>query len=91
LAFTILLALPFNLLYTYWYPNDIPAVLFFTLGLIAFYRRSWPWYYLLFVVATLNRETTLFLTFLFVVTNLDRLSLKQLAGHTAVQLFIWGA
>lgn len=89
LAFTIFFVLPFNLLYTYWYPYDVPAVLFFTLGLIALYRRAWGWYYLLFVVATLNRETTLFLTFLFVVTGWGKLPLKRLAGHTAVQLIIW--
>jgi hypothetical protein len=89
LALSIFLVLPFNLLHTYWYPSDIPSVLFFTLGLILLYRRKWFWYYLLFVVASFNRETTLFLTFVFFFINLDQLSITRLAGHTAAQLVLW--
>lgn len=89
LAFSIFLVLPFNVLHTYWYPYDIPSILFFVLGVLALYRRNWLGFYILFAVATINRETTLFLTFLFIITNLGQLPLKRLAGHTAVQLIIW--
>jgi hypothetical protein len=89
LAFSIFLVLPSNLLHTYWYAYDIPAVLFFALGILLLYKRKWPWYYLLFVVATINRETTLFLTFIFIATNIGQLPIKRLAGHTVGQLMIW--
>ena len=62
LAFSLVLVLPFNYLLPLHYPfrlaYDIPSVLVFTLGLILIYRRSWLWYYILFVVGTFNRETT---------------------------------
>lgn len=81
--------LPFNTLYTYWYPYDIPAVAFFVLGLILLYRQQWAWYYPLFILATLNRETSLFLTGIFILTLWGKMPVRQILGHVAAQLFIW--
>lgn len=89
LAFSIFLVLPFNILHTYWYPYDIPSILFFVLGLAALYRKQWLWYYILFILGTINRETTLFLTIVFIVTCLGQLKWKRLAGHVVIQGFIW--
>ena len=91
LAFSLFYALPFNYLYTFWYPYDIPSVLFFTLGLALLYRHNWKWYYPLFIVASLNRETTIFLVFIYVVANVDNTPLRKLFQHSIAQLLIWGA
>jgi len=43
------------------YPYDLPSLFFFTLGIWLIYTRRFWWLLLLFPVATLNRETTIFL------------------------------
>jgi hypothetical protein len=71
------------------YPSDIPAVLFFTLGLILIHKKKWVPYYLLFAVATLNRETTCFLTVVYFLTAFGKTRLKPVMLHVAFQLVIW--
>jgi hypothetical protein len=71
------------------YPSDIPAVLFFTLGLILIHKKKWVPYYLLFAVATLNRETTCFLTVVYFLTAFGKTRLKPLVLHVAFQVAIW--
>lgn len=73
----------------FWYPSDIPALLFFTLGLLWIRRGLWVAFYPLFVVATFNRETTLFLTLAWLLVGLGRERPALLAGHVAAQLAIW--
>ena len=45
-----------------YYPYDIPALTFFTIGTILFVRRKWVLLYPLFILALLNRESACFLT-----------------------------
>lgn len=93
LTFSLLLVLPFNLviprIYPFWLVYDVPAVLFMTLGLILIYRRQWWTYYPLFVLATLNRETTCFLTLIYLLTAFDRDRPAKLAAHAVAQAGIW--
>jgi hypothetical protein len=95
LAFFIFLILPFQLFFprpyhaNYWF--DTPSILFLTLGLTFMYRRKWALYYLLFFVATLNRETTCFLTVIYLCTALGREKITGVAGHCAAQFVIWMA
>lgn len=88
-TFGLFYSLPFNFLNVYWYPSDIPSVLFFTLGLIAIYRQSWRWYYPLFILATFNRETTLFLVLLYVAVYFRRTRLREFSVHLFAQIGIW--
>lgn len=88
-ALSLFYSLPFNFLNGSWYPSDIPSVLFFTLGLVLLYRQNWRWYYPLFIVATVNRETTLFLTLLYVAVSFGKVSSRELMGHVVVQFCIW--
>lgn len=90
-AFSLFYALPFNYLNTFWYPYDIPSVLFFTLGLIFLYKGHWRWYYPLFVIGTVNRETTLFLTLIFILVNVGRTPSINILKHALVQFLIWVA
>lgn len=88
--------LPFNFLLsrkltTNYYSWDTPSVLFFTLGLIFIYKRDWVKYYLLFVVATFNRETTCFLTVIYLFTAIKKIKPQTIIFHVIFQFIIWAA
>lgn len=96
LSITILYPLVFHYILwrvypVYYYPSDIPSVLFFTLGLIFIYRQNWYAYYILFIVATFNRETTCFLTFIYLFTNLGKTKIKPIGFHIMIQFVIWAS
>lgn len=105
LSFAIFLALPFHHVipvtpiipsghlrhFVAIYPWDTPSILLFTVGLILIYKRAWKSYYPLFVIATLNRETTWLLTLTFLVTSLGGGSFRSIALHCSIQLVIWVA
>jgi hypothetical protein len=76
---------------TNWYPWDLASILFFTLGLIFIYKENWQWYYPLFIVATFNRETTLFLVLVYVFTAMGKIPQRKIIFHTIIQLCIWGS
>jgi len=46
---------------------DFSNLLLFTLGLALMVRRKWRWFLLVFVLACLNKETAILLTFIFVI------------------------
>jgi hypothetical protein len=89
-----LYALPFLYVFPrfwpYWYPGDVPAVLFMALGLVWMRDQRWAAYYWLFPFATLNRESTALLIAIFALTQFGRLRPVPLALHLAAQLAIWG-
>lgn len=89
--FTILLAyvLPYNFTYTFLYPYDLPAILFTTLGLIALYRKQWAFYYAIFMVATLNRETSYFLTLVYLASTFGVKNWKTILRHVGRQAALW--
>jgi hypothetical protein len=74
-----------------YYPYDIPSIMLFTLGLIFIYKSKWRFYYPLFVLATFNRETTLFLTFIYLFTAFRKDDNNTIMLHCVTQLFIWAA
>ncbi|HMF94617.1 MAG TPA: hypothetical protein VKE96_09995 [Vicinamibacterales bacterium] len=90
-ALTLFAVLPFNYFNLPYYPYDIPSVLFFTLGLPLIYDRKWRWFYPLFVAATINRETSIFLTVVTVFVLFDRVSPRVLALLAGSQIAIWTA
>ncbi len=70
-------------------PSDIPAILFFVLGLIFIFKENWRLYYLFYLISTLNRDTSLFLIFAFLFTKFAKLKKKELFFHASFQLMIW--
>lgn len=92
-AFSIFLILPYNFLLNRFlalrYPTDIPSILFFTLGLVLIYSKRWRLYYPLFILATLNRETSCFLAVAYFCTSVGREKRKVLLGHLAAQVTLW--
>jgi len=93
LAFSILYILPFNFLFPrilpIFYPYDMPSVFFFTLGLIFIYQRKWNMYYIVFIIATFNRETTCFLTVIYLFTSIKREKINGIIYHCCAQFIIW--
>jgi len=71
------------------YPSDIPAILFFTLGLIFILKRRWVWYYILFPIAVVNRESIAFLSIALVFLLYKKLPFVQLVIHSIIQFIIW--
>lgn len=89
LLFSYVMPRAVPLWYVHWFPFDIPAVLFVTAGLFLIHQEKWVPYYFLFLVATLNRETSFFLTLIYLLTNLGKGKAKQLGLHCLAQFLIW--
>ena len=70
------MVLPFHYIipeaFPFYYVYDLPSVFFFTLGLLLLHKRQWLLYYPLFALATFNRESTCFLTLIYVLTCFRR-------------------
>ena len=45
-----------------YYPYDIPSMTFFAGGIILFLQKKWLWFYPVFILACLNRESACFIT-----------------------------
>ena len=68
---------------------DLPVLCLFTLGLCLIAARRFVPYMLAFVICTLNKETALLLTLVWLIGERRRLSTRQLAGGVALQLMVW--
>ncbi|HLA63172.1 MAG TPA: hypothetical protein VK610_02005, partial [Rhodothermales bacterium] len=93
LAVFVPLALNYATPYRYnaiFFPYDTASAAFFAGGLALMLRREWRWFYPLFVVATLNRETTCFLTVAYVCVALGRERPAVIARHVVAQALLWG-
>ncbi len=56
----------------YSYPYDLPGVAFFAAGLYYIYKRSYVGLFLVILIGTFNRETTLFLIVIYVIDSASR-------------------
>ncbi len=93
LCFLIVVPILFNYaaLNRLYYPADLPGVAFFIAGAVCLRRRRWALYYVVFFLATINRETSCFLTFLMLFTQWRRGRRVRLLAHAAAQFVIWAA
>jgi hypothetical protein len=67
-VFTLLVLVGLPQLFRYHnYPYDFPTLFLFTLGLGLMVRRRWRWFIPLYVLACLNKETTILLTLVFAI------------------------
>jgi hypothetical protein len=89
LAPAIFVLLSFNYATQSFYPYDVPAVVFTTLGLVLIGAGRFGWLYPLFVLATFNRETSLFLVLAMVAIWWDRQPLWKTAAHAIGLLAAW--
>lgn len=73
--------------FAFYYIWDIPAAVFFTLGLYLIHQNRMLAFYALYAVASLNRETFAFLTVVYLLVNWHRPK-RQLIVSCAVQILI---
>jgi|GEM_PF-973778 len=71
------------------FPYDTASVAFFALGLSLLVRERLGWYYLVFAVATLNRETSCFLAMAYLALAWGRVPMTRAAAHVAAQAALW--
>lgn len=93
LSFSIFFVLPFNYILPrgipILLPYDLPAVLFITLGLALMRRRLWRWYYVVFAVGCLNRETMVFLAVVLIAVDFGGPNHRSLLPHLGMHAAIW--
>ena len=81
-----------------YYPYDIPSLTFFALGIILFMQKKWNWFYPVFLLGCLNRESACFITIggFILGINTNALNFKELLNsnqaiikHVIIQSLIW--
>lgn len=72
------------------YLYDLPAVMFFILGLTLMVRREWWWYYPVFVLGCLNKETMILLTVPFITLFMKEMSAQNFKNHLVFHVLIGG-
>jgi hypothetical protein len=94
-ALSIFLLLPYQYIFytpsfhSIFYPSDIPSVFFFTLGLILICKQNWFLYYPIFVIATFNRETTIFLVLIYWITTISKTNWPTVTCQCLIQVVLW--
>jgi hypothetical protein len=73
----------------FYYPSDIPSILFMILGLIFLRQQKWWLYYPNFILGTFNRETICFLTLTHLLTNWKTAPRFKLLLHLLAQTLLW--
>jgi hypothetical protein len=71
------------------YIYDFTLLCLFTLGLWLMYRQAWGWYLLAFALGTLNKETTILLSLVFVLYFLRRMPRRKFALLLAAQVGLY--
>jgi len=81
-----------------YYPYDIPSLSFFAVGLLLFLQNKWYWFYFIYVLALLNRESACFiaiagfvLTVKFPSSSISEWITKNLhlILHISIQFILW--
>ena len=87
----LFLVWPLFALYSHkwFYLYDVPAAFFATLALLLLVQRRFALYLLVFGLATLNRETSAFLTLAFALALWDVLPRRRFVALVAAQVGIW--
>ncbi len=88
--FLLILALPFTVYFGYLY--DLPQLFLFTFSLWLLYKKRWGWYLILFILTTLNKETSILLSVVFYIYYFKKLDKKifyqLLLAQFSIYLFI---
>ena len=75
--------------FSFYYIYDVPGVFFFCLGLFLMRKSRWILFYPVFFIATLNRQTTCFLTVIYFLTAIGKKRFVEVLLHCALQFIIW--
>jgi hypothetical protein len=86
--FIQLFILPVNMFTGYYY--DLPQLFLMTLSLLLMYRGDWNIYLVVLALASLNKETSLFLVVVFVIYFWPRLDHHDFFKLLIIQLLVYG-
>lgn len=84
-----LLFIPGFLGYYHGYIYDFPSLFLFTLGLIFLKKSKWNYFYLIFLLGNLNKETIILLTLIFAIYEKGRIETVSYLSHLSLQLGIF--
>lgn len=70
---------------------DPPTLFLFTLAVLLIATRRRLLFYFIFVLATLNKETSVLLIGVFFIREFREMRTSRLAGHLLLQAYIWGS
>jgi hypothetical protein len=70
---------------------DIPGLFFTTACLYFLLKERWGWYYLCFLLAAVNKESSVFLITVFLFMYFGKYASRRLALHVLAQALIWSA
>jgi len=73
------------------YLYDFPTLLLSTMGLAMLHRKHWVSFYLVFLLATVNKETAVLLVLVFATCYWGRKPSGDFWRHVAAQLFLFAA
>jgi hypothetical protein len=90
-ALSVYAILPFNYFGQVYFPYDVPSVLLFTIALTALYEQRWPTYLIVLAVATLNRETSIFLTVISIWVLVGACPWRKVIALASAQAVLWVA
>lgn len=79
--------LPKGLNAYYWY--DIPSIMFFSASLFLAVNKRFVLYYIVFAFATVNKETSCFITVAFLIINAKNRDILFLLKHLSAQFTLW--
>jgi hypothetical protein len=88
LLLSIPLIIPLTLNHQYIY--DLPTLCLFTFGVLCLFQKRWIWYITIFTIATLNKETSLFLIIMFVSCYISSHASRTFWQVLLAQLLIYG-
>jgi hypothetical protein len=70
-------------------PSDLVGLLFLTMGIYLIHQKNWRYFYWLFPLAVLNRETAIYMTLAMIVTARGRMSFRAILAHSLAQVAVW--
>lgn len=92
-SFLIYLIIPFNMLLPryipVWYPYDSLGLMFFIMGLYFLRINNLFAFYLILMIGTFNRETTIVLIGVFAFVHWGVIDKLKITAHVAAQLVLW--
>lgn len=93
MSLSLYLLLPFNMLLprylSPWYPFDYLGLLFLTMGLYFMRTKNLFWFYMVLMLGTFNRETTIVLVGMFACVGWGELSKRESIIHLIAQIGLW--
>jgi len=72
-----------------YYFYDYPHLLFFTSGLLFLYKQQWKYYFIVFTLAVLNKETAVMLTVIFFLNYYSQMHRQKFIQLLSIQLLLF--